>query len=143
MTKQEFESFIDEQKKSGKSEEEIVIIFCLMFKDGELDRSQLEACLNAIGYEISDELKAKDDEELKKEIVTRAKTEEPTKEDKVDPDGDVPPEAKKSDDDKEPEEKEEIEEKEESVSEKESDDDGKKDDEEERKRAFKLFGLED
>ena len=142
MTKQEFESFIDEQKKSGKSEDEIVTVFCLMFKDGELDRAQLEACLTALGYEMSEELKAKDDEELKKEIVTREKTEEPTKEDKVDPDGDVPPEAKKPED-KEPEEKEEIEEKEESVSEKESDDDGKEDDEEERKRAFKLFGLED
>ena len=142
MTKQEFESFIDEQKKSGKSEEEIVTVFCLMFKDGELSREQLEACLTALGFEMDENLKAMDDEELKKEIVTREKTEEPTKEDKVDPDGDVPPTAKKSDD--EPDEKEEVEEKEESFSEKKSEDDGKEeDDEEERKKAFKMFGLED
>ena len=139
MTKQEFESFIEEQKKDGKSEEEIVTVFCLMFKDGELDRKQLEACLTALGFEMDEKLKAMDDEELKKEIVTHEKTEEPTKEDKVDPDGDVPPNAKKSD--KEPEEKEEFEEEE---TEKESEDDGKEeDDEEERKKAFKMFGLED
>jgi len=144
MTKEEFESFIDEQKKDGKSEEEIVTVFCLMFKDGELDRSQLEACIAALGFEMDEKLKAMDDEQLKEEIVTHGKTEEPTKEDKVDPDGDVPPVAKKSDE--KPKEEEIEEEKEESVSEEESEDKGKESEEseeEERKKAFKMFGLED
>ena len=133
MTKQEFESFVNEQKESGKSEEEIVTIFCLMFKDGEIDREQFEAILTALGYEMSEKLKAMSDDELKKEVVTMEGGEaDAKKEDKIDPNGDKPPVAKDK-----PEEVK-VEEKTETVDKKE---DGE--DEKERKEAFKLMGLED
>jgi hypothetical protein len=136
MTKDEFESFIKQQKDSGKSEEEIVTIFCLMFKDGELDREQFEAVLTALGYEMSEELKSMNDEELKKEVVKMdGETEDAKKEDKIDPTGDKPPVAKDK-----PEEKEEVEEKTETIK---KDEDGDEDEEEERKKAFKLMGLGD
>lgn len=134
MTEQEFNEFIEEQKKAGKSEEDIVKIFCLMFKDGKLPREQLEAVIEALGYEMSDELKALGDEELKEKIITKSEEgdEKVTEEDKIDPDGEVPPPAT---------EKVETEEetKEETKEEKE---DGEESEEEERKKAMRLFGLE-
>lgn len=131
MTEQEFKGFIEEQKQSGKSEEEIVKVFCLMFKEDELDREQLEAVLSALGYEMSEELKGMSDEELKEEIVTNeGEKEDVKKEDEIDPDGDVPPNADPEDKPEEGEEK--VEEKVEEKTETED---------EERERAMKLFGL--
>lgn len=76
MTEEEFKSFIEEQKKAGMSEEDISVVFCKMFKDGKLDREQLEACLAVLGYEMSEELKAMPEEELKEKILVKAEGEE-------------------------------------------------------------------
>lgn len=77
MTKQEFDKLIQEQREKGMSDEDIAKVFAFMFKDGKLNREQIEGVLEAMGYEISEELKAMPDEEFKKEIITEeAKPEE-------------------------------------------------------------------
>lgn len=130
MTKEEFESFVKEQKESGKSEEEIVIGFCSAFKDNVLDRKQFEACLDAVGYGLSDEFKAMSDEELKKNVLEEKEPEEG--------EGKPAPEADKEEVEEKSEEKEE-----EKSETKEDGSEEKEEDEEERKKAFGLFGLED
>ena len=134
MTKEEFDSLIEEQKQKGMSEEDIVKAFCIMFKDGDLDREQLEACLAGVGYELTGELAEADDEELKEKLITEDK--EPKEEAKEDKDGDPAPAAPKGEAKDEPKEEEEV------VEEKKTEDkaDGEKV-EEEKKEAKKLFGL--
>ena len=133
MTKEEFESFIEEQKKNGLSEEEIAIVFSKMFQDSKLSREQYEACLATIGYGLSDEYKAMSDEELKGKVLSKAD------DDKGSEDGQQPPKAPEGGaaedkgEDKEdkpepkPEPKEEPEEEEE--------------EEDEESQAMRLFGL--
>lgn len=138
MTQEEFESFIEEQKKAGMSEEEISVVFCKMFKDGKLNREQLEACLAVLGYEMSDDLKAMPDEELKEKILVEAKEagdgEGPKPEE-----GKEPPAAPKSEpEDKGDEPKEEVEAK---VEEKEEEKPEGKEEEDEEEQAMKLFGI--
>lgn len=69
MTKEEFDSLISEQKEKGMSEEDIVKAFCIMFKDGDLTKEELIACLAGVGYELTGELAEASDEELKEKIV--------------------------------------------------------------------------
>lgn len=136
MTKEEFEGFIADQKKGGKSEEDIVKIFSLMFQEEKLDREQYEAVLTALGYGLSEELKKMSDEELREEVIKTSETakegEDPDK-GKVDPDGEPAPKADKSEDEaKEEEPKQESEPKAE-------EEEGSEEDE--KKKAMGLFGL--
>ena len=132
MTEEEFKSFIEEQKKAGMSEEDISVVFCKMFKDGKLDREQLEACLAVLGYEMSEELKAMPDEELKEKILVKAEGEEGD-EKKVE-EGQEPPAApKESPEEPKPEEKKEEPKPEEQPKEEEELD--------EESEAMKIFGI--
>ena len=142
MTQEEFEAFIEEQKKAGMSEEEISVVFCKMFKDGKLNREQLEACLAVLGYEMSDELKNMPDEELKEKILVEAEEEgdgvggEPEE-------GKEPPVAPKSE--PKEKEKEEVEEKAEEKpapeAKPEAKPEEKAEEDDEEEQAMRLFGI--
>lgn len=115
MTKQEFDEIVSEQKEKGLSEEDIVKAFAIMFREGTIDRKGFEACLDALGYELTGELKDATDEELK---------------DKVLEDGEKPaPSAEKAD--KKPE----------GESDKKDEPEGEVDEEEEKKETFRKFGI--
>jgi hypothetical protein len=143
MTKQEFDKLIQEQREKGMSDEDIAKVFAFMFKDGKLNREQIEGVLEAMGYEISEELKAMPDEEFKKEIITEeAKPEEGEEGQQGEGEGEKKPAeggaeggapAPKAE--KPAEGETEVEEETKKV-----EPDGE---EEERKKAMKLFNLED
>ena len=160
MTKEEFMGFIEDQKKSGKSEEDITKIFCLMFQEDELDREQFEAVLAVMGYELSDEYKKLSDDELKEKILVKnddasAKEGADVEGAKEDKEGDKPPMAKKGEEKEEDEKfaeegeeeersKEEPKEEEEEEEEEESESDSDDGEEEEWKSVKKnIFGLKD
>ena len=128
MTKEEFDTLIEEQRKKGLDDEDIAKVFAMMFKDGKMNREQIEGVLEGMGYEISPEFKALSDEEFKEKILVSDNEDE-------EEGGKPAPEA----------DKEVIEEKQEESEEKKTEeDDGKEeDDEEERKKAMKMFRLED
>lgn len=129
MSKEEFESLIAERKEKGDSEEDIVKAFAAMFSEGTLDRKQFEACLDALGYGLSEEFKSMSDDELKEKMFEKDPTPKEEEGGKPAPSADKP-EEKESED--KPEEKEsETEVKEEKP-------DGE---DEERKEAMKLMGL--
>ena len=133
MTKDEFMSFIDEQKKNGLSEEEIAIVFSKMFQDGKLSREQYEACLATVGYNLSEEYKAMSDEELKSKVVSQADGD-----DNKEGEGKEPPKAPEGGASKE-DEGEEKKEKEESEPKPQPKEEEVEEDEE--SQAMRLFGL--
>lgn len=115
MTKQEFDEIVSEQKEKGLSEEDIVKAFAIMFREGTIDRKGFEACLDALGYELTGELKDATDEELKEKVLEN---------------GDKPaPSAEKGEADKE------------EKSDKDEKPEGEVDEEEEKKETFKKFGI--
>lgn len=115
MTKQEFDEIVSEQKEKGLSEEDIVKAFAIMFREGTIDRKGFEACLDALGYELTGELKDATDEELKEKVLEN---------------GDEPaPSAEKGEADKE------------EKSDKDEKPEGEVDEEEEKKETFKKFGI--
>lgn len=132
MSKEEFESLIAERKEKGDSEEDIVKAFAAMFSEGTLDRKQFEACLDALGYGLSEEFKSMSDDELKEKMFEKDSTPKEEEGGKPAPSADKP--EKKESEDK-PEEKSETEVKAEVKEEK---PDGEDD---ERKEAMKLMGL--
>lgn len=129
MTEQEFKRFVEEQKGTGKSEEDILKVFCFMFREGKLPREQFEAVVEALGYEMSEELKSLPDDELKEKILVK-KDEGDAEGDTVDPEGSEPP-AADSEDKPETESDEEEEEGEEEEEE----------EEDEKSKAMRLYGL--
>lgn len=68
MTKNEFEEFVNYQKKKGKTVEEIAETFCGMFVDNKINRPQLEFILGQLGLELEEEFQKMNDEELKKNL---------------------------------------------------------------------------
>ena len=100
MTKQEFDEIVSEQKEKGLSEEDIVKAFAIMFREGTIDRKGFEACLDALGYELTGELKDATDEELKDKVLEDGEKPAPS----------ASP-ADKKDDEEKPEESDEEEEK--------------------------------
>jgi len=119
MTKQEFDEIVSEQKEKGLSEEDIVKAFAIMFREGTIDRKGFEACLDALGYELTGELKDATDEELKEKVLENG--------DKPAPEADEKPADGKKDE--EPEDKKPGEKSDEV------------DEEEEKKETFKKFGI--
>ena len=129
MTKEEFDSLIEEQRKKGFSDEDIVKIFALMFRDGKIDRETIEGILEGAGYEISPEFKEMSDEEFKEKILISD-----------DEGGEKAPEADKA----EVEEKsEEFKEKREERKEAKEEDEKEDSEEDERKRAMRLMNLQE
>lgn len=133
MSKEEFESLIAERKEKGDSEEDIVKAFAAMFSEGTLDRKQFEACLDALGYGLSEEFKSMSDDELKEKMFEKDPTPKEEEGGKPAPSADKP---EKESEDK-PEEKTETEVKTE-VKEEKPEGEGE---DEERKEAMKLMGL--
>ena len=121
MSKEEFESLIAERKEKGDSEEDIVKAFASMFSEGTLDRKQFEACLDALGYGLSEEFKDLSDEELKGKLFEKDETP------KEEEGGKPAPAAAKSE--------------EKSDKSEEKSDDKKDDEDDEREEAMKLMGL--
>ena len=66
MTVEEVNQVVDELKAQGYDEEEILASFYAMFCDDKLTADQLEALVNTMGYELTDEFKNLSDEEKKK-----------------------------------------------------------------------------
>lgn len=57
MTVEEARKVIDELESQGASKEEIAGSFYLLFRDDKIDTEQLEALVNLLGYELTDEFK--------------------------------------------------------------------------------------
>lgn len=58
MSIEELKKAIEEMKAQGQSEEEIAGAFYLLFRDGKITLEQLEALVNVLGFELSEEFKA-------------------------------------------------------------------------------------
>ena len=91
MSIEELQKAIEEMKAQGQSEEEIAGAFYLLFRDGKINLEQLEALVNQLGFELSEEFKAMDPE-MQKEAgyeVLDEKQEEPkeTSEEESDEEG--------------------------------------------------------
>ena len=65
MSIEELQKAIEEMKAQGQSEEEIAGAFYLLFRDGKITLEQLEALVNVLGFELSEEFKAMDPEQQK------------------------------------------------------------------------------
>ena len=65
MSIEELQKAIEEMKARGQSDEEIAGAFYLLFRDGKIDLEQLEALVNTLGFELSEEFKAMDPEQQK------------------------------------------------------------------------------
>ena len=129
MTKEEFDSLIEEQRKKGYSDEDIVKIFCLMYRDGKIDRKTIEGILEGAGYELTDECKKMSDEEFREKILVS------------DDEGE---EAPKADKEEVKEKSEEFKEKREERREEKADSDEKEEKEDdERKEAMRIMNLQD
>lgn len=65
MSIEELTKAVEEMKAQGQSEEEIAGAYYLLFRDGKITLEQLEALVNHLGFELSDEFKAMDPEAQK------------------------------------------------------------------------------
>lgn len=65
MSIEELQKAVEEMKAQGQSEEEIAGAYYLLFRDGKIDLEQLEALVNNLGFELSEEFKAMDPETQK------------------------------------------------------------------------------
>lgn len=50
-------SLVSQLKATGLTEEEIMDTFYAAFQEGKMDRKDLEACANFMGYELTDDFK--------------------------------------------------------------------------------------
>lgn len=57
MDKTEMNSLVSQLKATGLTEEEIMDTFYATFQEGKMDRKDLEACANFMGYELTDDFK--------------------------------------------------------------------------------------
>lgn len=128
MSIEELQKSIEEMKAQGQSEEEIAGAFYLLFRDGKINVEQLEALVNVLGFDLSEEFKAMDPEQQKDGGYEVLDEEQPENEDVQDEEDEEKQAMKLLGQDKE--EKEET-----SESEKED----KKEEKDEEKKAMKFF----
>lgn len=57
MDRTEMESLVKQLKAAGLNEEQIMETFYETFQDGKMDRKDLEACAEFMGYELTDDFK--------------------------------------------------------------------------------------
>lgn len=57
MDKTEMESLVKQLKAAGLNDEQIMETFFETFTEGKMDRADLEACAEFMGYELTDEFK--------------------------------------------------------------------------------------
>ena len=67
MTIAEAKNVIEQLKAQGQTEEEIAGAFYLMFVEEKIDVNQLEALINLLGFELSDQFKQMDHEQQKED----------------------------------------------------------------------------
>lgn len=111
MTIKEVQNAIKTLKDDGKTEDEILYAFYRMYQKDEINFDQLEALVNELGYEITDEFrnmseedkKTKGYEDIPEEVVEETKTS-----DKDDKKEDDKKEDKKDDKEKDKEEEKEA-----------------------------------
>lgn len=86
MDKTEMESLVKQLKAAGLNEEQIMETFFETFQEGKMDRKDLEACAEFMGYELTDEFKNDEtpdpiavggEEGISKETAEEAKEIEP------------------------------------------------------------------
>ena len=58
MDKTEMESLVKQLKAAGLDDEQIMETFFETFAEGKMDRADLEACAEFMGYELTDEFKS-------------------------------------------------------------------------------------
>lgn len=58
MDRAEMESLVKQLKAAGLNEEQIMETFYETFQDGKMDRKDLEACAEFMGYELTDDFKS-------------------------------------------------------------------------------------
>ncbi len=141
MNNDEILSLIDQMKAQGLDEEKIMDSFYETFKEGKMDRKDLEALASALGYELVDDFK---EDSTPDPIEGAAAAEGISKEEAEDLKEIKPEESKEEFEEKVEEAKEdepEIEEKEEEKVEEESEEKEDSEDDE-RKEAMKLFDLD-
>lgn len=63
MNNDEILSLIEQLKAQGLGEEEIMDVYYESFKEGKMDRKDLETLANALGYELTDDFKADEHED--------------------------------------------------------------------------------
>ena len=79
MSIEELKKASEEMEAQGKSKEEIAGAYYLMFRDGKINVEQLEALVNILGFELSEEFKAMDPEQQKEngyEVINEEITDE-------------------------------------------------------------------
>lgn len=57
MDKAEMDSLVSQLKAAGLTEEQIMETFFKTFQEGKMDRKDLEACAEYMGYELTDDFK--------------------------------------------------------------------------------------
>ena len=69
MTKEELIGFVKMAHAKGYSNDDLAKMLVKMFQDGKCIREQFEALLDALGLELSGDLKNLNDDELKKTLL--------------------------------------------------------------------------
>lgn len=65
MTIEEAKEALEELKRSGESDEDILKVLYLMYVDGKMNLSDLRGFTELLGYEFTDEFEAMSDEDKK------------------------------------------------------------------------------
>lgn len=140
ITANEIKKTWDEFKAQGRTENDIIGAWYLMFKDGDITVQEFKKMLNVVGYDLSDEfmnmseedqknedkffdLDEESDKDLSKEEIEEAKE---YKKDEDEEDSDKEDSDKDSDEDEDRKEKDEEDE----------------DEEDDEKKAARLFGFD-
>lgn len=119
MTIEEAKKVFGELQTEGHSKEDIAGALYLMFQNGELDITQLEALVNELGFAMDDKFKAMSPEDQKTKGWAPKEDEEPT----------------------EPSPKDESQSSQESQTPPPSNDGNESNENDEKKKAMKMFGL--
>lgn len=143
MTVEEGKKMVEELKKEGLSEENIVAGFYQLFIDGDVDINQLGDLVQLVGWELTDEFRnlSPEDQKTKGWEIEEDEEVEVSKKENEDAKEYEPGEDSSKDSEKE---ESSSEEKEDASSEDEKKDDStekEESEEEQEKRAKKLFGL--
>lgn len=155
MDNDEILSLIDQLKAQGLEEEQIMEVFYDTFKDGKMDREDLETLASALGYELDDDFKneptpdpidsmgaegvTEEAAEDLKEIKPGESAEDFKEKIEAAKEGEEPAPTPEADEVEEVEEEEKVEDKPEDNSE---DKPSEEEEDDERKEAMKLFDLD-
>lgn len=69
MTDQDWNRFLETEHQRGLNDEDIMKGFCVLFRDGKIERPAFEEFIGHLGYHLDDEAKKMSDEELRDSII--------------------------------------------------------------------------